>query len=69
MSKRINIVLPEGTLAILDRVAAKGNRSQFISRAVLHFVGCDFEPDPLHRPAATHQAIGNCRFRDYEEGR
>jgi CopG family transcriptional regulator / antitoxin EndoAI len=38
MSKRINIVLPEKTLAILDRVAPKGNRSQLISRAVLHYV-------------------------------
>jgi CopG family transcriptional regulator/antitoxin EndoAI len=38
MNKRINIVLPEKTLAVLDRVASKGNRSRFISRAVLHFV-------------------------------
>jgi len=38
MSKRINIVLPDKTLAVLDRVATKGNRSQFISRAVLHFI-------------------------------
>jgi len=38
MSKRINIVLPDKTLAVLDRVATKGNRSQLISRAVLHFI-------------------------------
>ena len=38
MSKRINIMLPEKTLAVLDRVAPKGNRSQFVSRAVLHYV-------------------------------
>jgi CopG family transcriptional regulator/antitoxin EndoAI len=38
MSKRINIVLPETTLTVLDRVAPKGNRSQFISEAVLHYV-------------------------------
>ena len=38
MSKRINISLPDQTLAVLDRVAPKGERSQFISRAVLHFV-------------------------------
>ncbi|HWZ44558.1 MAG TPA: hypothetical protein VNW97_13870 [Candidatus Saccharimonadales bacterium] len=38
MSKRINIVLPDSTLAVLDRVACKGSRSQFISRAVLHFI-------------------------------
>jgi len=38
MSKRINIMLPEKTLAVLDLVAPKGNRSQFVSRAVLHYV-------------------------------
>ena len=38
MSKRINIMLPERTLAVLDRVARKGNRSRFVSEAVLHYV-------------------------------
>jgi CopG family transcriptional regulator / antitoxin EndoAI len=38
MSKRINIVLPDKTVAVLDRVATKGNRSRFIDRAVLHLV-------------------------------
>jgi len=38
MSKRINIMLPEGTLAVLDRVAPKGKRSRFVSDAVLHYV-------------------------------
>jgi len=38
MSRRINIMLPEKTLAVLDRVAPRGNRSQFVSRAVLHYV-------------------------------
>jgi metal-responsive CopG/Arc/MetJ family transcriptional regulator len=38
MSKRINIVLPDETAAVLDRVAAKGARSRFISRAVMHLV-------------------------------
>ena len=38
MSKRINIVLPDTTLAVLDRVAAKGARSRFIDRAVRHYV-------------------------------
>ncbi len=38
MSKRVNIMLPEKTVAILDRVAPKGKRSSFISSAVLHFV-------------------------------
>ena len=39
MSKRISILLPEETLALLDRVAPKGNRSRFVSEAVLHYVG------------------------------
>ena len=38
MSKRINIVLPDTTVKILDRVAPKGDRSRFISQAVLHYV-------------------------------
>jgi metal-responsive CopG/Arc/MetJ family transcriptional regulator len=37
MSKRINIVLPDTTVAILDRVP-RGNRSHFISQAVVHYV-------------------------------
>jgi CopG family transcriptional regulator/antitoxin EndoAI len=38
MSKRLNIVLPEDTLKILDRVTGKGDRSRFISDAVLYYV-------------------------------
>jgi CopG family transcriptional regulator/antitoxin EndoAI len=38
MSKRINIILPDATVAVLDRVAAKGARSRFIDRAVQHYV-------------------------------
>jgi CopG family transcriptional regulator / antitoxin EndoAI len=38
MGKRINIILPEATVAVLDRVAPKGNRSRFIDRAVLRLV-------------------------------
>ena len=38
MSKRINIMLPERTLALLDRVAHRGSRSRFVSEAVLHYV-------------------------------
>jgi CopG family transcriptional regulator/antitoxin EndoAI len=38
MSKRINVVLPERTLAVLDRVTTKGNRSRFIDRAVRSLV-------------------------------
>ena len=38
MSKRINIVLPDATISVLDRVTTRGTRSQFISKAVLHFI-------------------------------
>lgn len=38
MNKRINIVLPEETIKVLDRVAPKGNRSRLISEAILHYV-------------------------------
>ena len=38
MSKRINIMLPEKTVSVLDRANAKGSRSRFIDRAVLHYI-------------------------------
>ncbi len=38
MSKRINVILPDKTVAVLDRVARKGDRSRFIDRAVRHFI-------------------------------
>jgi CopG family transcriptional regulator/antitoxin EndoAI len=38
MSKRVNIMLPDQTVKVLDRVAPKGDRSRFISQAVLHYV-------------------------------
>src|ERR1019366_5025714 len=38
MSKRIYIILPDKTVAVLDRVASKGTRSRFIDRAVRHYV-------------------------------
>ena len=38
MSKRINIILPDKTVAVLDRVASRGTRSRFIDRAVRHYV-------------------------------
>jgi CopG family transcriptional regulator/antitoxin EndoAI len=36
--KRVNVMLPDATMAILDRVAPKGKRSSFISEAVLNYV-------------------------------
>ena len=38
MSKRINIILPEATLRLLDKAAPRGSRSRFISEAVTHYV-------------------------------
>jgi len=38
MNTRINIILPETTVAILDKVAAKGDRSRFINRAIRQYV-------------------------------
>ena len=38
MTKRINIILPNETVALLDRVAVKGDRSRFIDRAVRYYI-------------------------------
>jgi CopG family transcriptional regulator/antitoxin EndoAI len=38
MSKRINIILPDKTVAVLDRLTTKGNRSRFIDRAVRQLI-------------------------------
>jgi CopG family transcriptional regulator/antitoxin EndoAI len=38
MSKRINVILPDKTVAVLDRITTKGNRSRFIDRAVMSLV-------------------------------
>jgi CopG family transcriptional regulator/antitoxin EndoAI len=38
MSVRINVILPEETIRVLDRVAPRGHRSRLISEAVMHYV-------------------------------
>ena len=38
MSKRINIILPDATLALLDRVVPRRYRSRFVDNAVLRMV-------------------------------
>jgi CopG family transcriptional regulator/antitoxin EndoAI len=38
MNKRINVILPTTTVAVLDRVATKGSRSALINRAIRHYV-------------------------------
>jgi CopG family transcriptional regulator/antitoxin EndoAI len=39
MYQRINITLPEETVRLLDRVAAKGERSRLIAEAITYYVG------------------------------
>ncbi|MGA3099752.1 MAG: hypothetical protein ABSF25_25125 [Bryobacteraceae bacterium] len=38
MNKRISVILPTTTVAVLDRVAAKGSRSALIDRAIRRYV-------------------------------
>ena len=38
MHKRINITLPEETLALIDRVTEHGDRSRFIDEAIKHYI-------------------------------
>jgi len=38
MHRRVNITLPEETIRLIDRVAAKGDRSRLIAEAVRHYV-------------------------------
>lgn len=56
MSKRVNIMLPEKTLAVLDRVTVRGRRSQFISRAVLHYVQSQGRQSLIQQLQAGYQA-------------
>ena len=38
MNKRINVILPIPTVAVLDKVATKGNRSALIDRAIRYYL-------------------------------
>lgn len=38
MAKRLNIVLPEDTVRVLDRITKPGERSRFIAEAIEHYV-------------------------------
>jgi CopG family transcriptional regulator/antitoxin EndoAI len=57
MSKRINIILPDKTVAVLDRVTTKGNRSRFIDRAVRQLV--EMEGKANLRARLKDEAIAN----------
>lgn len=39
MYRRLNITLPDETVRLIDRVAARGDRSRLIAEAVTHYVG------------------------------
>ena len=56
MSKRINVMLPDETLAVLDRVTSRGGRSRFVSRAVLHYVQSRAKQNLRERLKAGYQA-------------
>jgi CopG family transcriptional regulator/antitoxin EndoAI len=36
--RRINITLPEETLSLIDRIAARKNRSRFIDEAIRNYI-------------------------------
>ncbi len=38
MNQRINVILPAATVAVLHKLATKGNRSALIDRAIRHYV-------------------------------
>ena len=57
MSKRINIILSDNTVAVLDRVTTKGDRSRFIDRAVRHLV--ETEGKANLRARLKEEAIAN----------
>lgn len=63
MSKRINIILPDTTVAVLNRVTTKGNRSRFIDRAVRRLVAIEGKANLRTRLKA--EAIENAA-RDLE---
>jgi metal-responsive CopG/Arc/MetJ family transcriptional regulator len=57
MSKRLNIILPDKTAAVLDRVTTKGNRSRFIDRAVQQLI--ETEGKANLRARLKEEAIAN----------
>jgi hypothetical protein len=57
MARRINILLPEATLNVIDRMARPGQRSRFIERAVRHYVA-------TASPEALEERIKQAAIRD-----
>ena len=56
MSKRINIILPDETVAVLDRVTTKGNRSRFIDHAVRQLIETQGRQSLREKLRAGYQA-------------
>jgi CopG family transcriptional regulator/antitoxin EndoAI len=63
MAKRINIILPDKTVAVLNRVTTKGSRSRFIDRAVRQLI--ETEGKATLRAHLKAEAIANAD-RDLE---
>src|ERR1700722_11380755 len=57
MTKRINIILPEGTIRTIDRLSRPGQRSRFIHRAVEHYVA-------TASPEALYERLKQAAIRD-----
>jgi len=38
MNKRINVILPTATVAVLNRITTKGKRSILINQAIRHYI-------------------------------
>ena len=57
MSRRINVILPDRTVAVLDRLTTKGNRSRFIDRAVRHLI--ETEGKASLRARLKEEALAN----------
>ena len=67
MSKRINVILPDRTIAVLDRVAPRGGRSRFVSEAVLHFVETNGKRNLSEQLKRGYQASADESLRIEEE--
>ena len=56
MSRRINVILPDETVAVLDRVTTRGGRGRFVSRAVLAYVQSCAKQNLREKLKAGYQA-------------
>ncbi len=60
MNKRLNITLPERTVALMDRVVSKGQRSRLIDHAVKRYI--EEESRTNLRKQLEESAIANARY-------